>query len=334
MRVVETEIAVVGAGPAGLAAARALQSAGRGVAVFDRGAIAEHVSRYPTYMTFFSTADLLELDGFPLIIAGEKPSRREYLNYLRRFVKEMRLDARTGCEIVGCEGEKGAFRLSARDRSGEGFDVRAERVVLATGAYASPQRLGVPGEDLPKVSHYFTEVHPYFGSRVLIVGGGNSAAETALELWRAGVEVAICHRRAKFKDSIKYWLAPDLENRVKNGEIRAFMPARVVEIRPRSVVIRPDGAEPTEIENDFVLALTGYRPDPGFLSRFGVSIDAATGRPRFDETTLESERPGVYMVGVMLAGNVSSEIFIENSRTHGERIVAHLANGATGEKPK
>lgn len=328
METINSDIAIVGGGPAALASAHTLQSAGRRVVVLEKGCLAAHVARFPTFLKFFSTPDLLELAGFPLIITQEKPTREEYLNYLRRFVREMKLDVRMGHEILGMEEANGAFRLTGRDRTDQVFEVRAEKVILATGAYDTPQRLGVPGEDLPKVSHYFEEVHSYFGSKVLIVGGKNSAVETAMELWRAGVhDVSICHRDVKF-GSLKYWLEPDIENRIKNGEIKAYRPYRIVEITPKSVRLQSGRLPVQEIENDFVLAMTGYRPNPDFLARFGISTDPENGRPVHDPTTLESERPGVYMVGVMLAGNVSGEIFIENSRTHGEQILAHLSNGS------
>lgn len=322
MNEIQTQIAIIGGGPAGLAAAHTLQEAGLSVVVLEKGSVAEHVAQGPTYMTYFSTPDLLELAGFPLIVTREKPTRQEYLFYLRRFVQEKKLDVRTGHEVATIEGEEGAFRVLGSDRHGDPFCVRAEWVVLATGAFASPQRLGVPGEDLSKVTHQYKEVHSYFGSKVLVVGGKNGAVETALELWRAGIEVSLCYRRAEFT-GLKYWLGPDIENRIRKGEIKAWMPADVIEIRPRSVLLSYAGGR-VEIENDFVVALTGYRPDPEFLGRMGVSTDAATGRPNHDPATLESERRGVFMAGVMLAGNVSGEIFIENSRTHGETILAAL----------
>ena len=323
-----TQIAIVGGGPAGLATAQILQSAGHSLITFDKGPIAAHIARLPPYMTFFSTADLLEIGGFPLIISREKPTRQEYLNYLRRFVREFKLDVRTGHEVIALNGEKGTFGLRGRNRCGEEFEVHAERVVLATGAFDTPRMLDIPGEDLSKVSHYYSEVHSYFGMKVLIIGGKNSAVEAALELWRSGIDVSICHRGFEF-GTLKYWLAPDIENRVANGEIKAYRPAEAVEIRPHSVLLRMHSGETLEVANDYVLALTGYRPDPKLLARFGISVDSETDRPSFNSTTLESERPGVYIVGVMLAGNVSGEIFIENSRTHGEKILAHLNNGSS-----
>lgn len=319
----ETEIAIIGGGPSGLAAGEVLQRAGFEVVILEKGRIADHVSRFPTFMRFFSTADLLELSGFPLIVTQEKPTREEYLNYLRRFVRESGLDVRLGHGVKAVEGSCGAFRILGENRRGEGFEVQAERVVVATGAYAHPHRLGVPGEDLPKVSHYFTEVHDYYGQKVLIVGGKNSAVAAALELWRGGVDVMICHRRAEF-GPVKYWLGPDIENRVKNGEIRAFMSAHVKEILPATVRIERESGGEIEIENDAVLALTGYGPDAKWLRSLGVGVDEQTGRPEHNPKTLESNRPGLYMVGEMLSGDISGVIFIENSRTHGELVAAHL----------
>ncbi len=330
METFKTEIAIVGGGPAGLATANTLQEAGWSALVLERGAVAEHIVQFPTYLTFFSTANLVELGGFPLTIASEKPTRQEYLGYLRRFVHEKKINVKTGHEVLSLSGRDGAFKLAGRNRHGEEFVVQSKKVVLATGAFATPQMLNIPGENLPKVSHYFREVHPYFGSKVLVIGGRNSAVEAALELWRAGVEVSICHRHAKF-GSLKYWIEPDIENRIKNGEIHVYRPTRVIEIRPHSVVLQRKGRSPEEIPNDYVLALTGHRPDPELLGRFGVRSDPKTCRPIHNPATLESERLGLYIVGVMLAGNVSSEIFIENSRTHGQKILAHLNNGVSAK---
>lgn len=319
----KTEIAIVGGGPSGLATADTLQRAGWSVMVFERGAIAQHVSQYPTYMEFFSTSELVELGGMPLTIASPKPNRQEYLNYLRRFTTEREIDIKLFHGIETVEGSDGAFRLSGHTRYDDPFTAQAEKIILATGAYATPEKLNVPGEDLPKVSHYFKEVHPFYGSKVLVIGGGNSAAEAALDLYRAGVEVSLLMRRTEW-GHIKYWVKPDIENRISAGEIPTFRPAQVLEIRPRSVIVQVEGQAEQEIENDYVLAMTGYRPDPKLLGVFGIEADPATGRPEHNPETFESSQPGIYMVGVMLAGNVSSAIFIENSRFHGQEIANDL----------
>lgn len=319
----DTQISIIGAGPAGLATADTLQRAGFQVALFEKGVIAQPMLSYPTYMTWFSTADLLELGGMPLVIGGDKPNRKEYLAYLRRFVIDRKLEVHIGHEALALEGRDGAFTLRGATRLGEPWECRASKVILATGAFGTPRPLDVPGENLPHVSHYYTEPHAYFGSKVLVVGGRNSAAEAALELWRAGVEVSICHRAERFR-SLKYWIEPDLENRIKAGQITAYRPARVLEIRPRTALLQVLDQPPVEVEADIVLALTGHIPDPALLERFGAAVEPGTTTPVYDPETLESSRPGLYIVGVMLAGNVSGEIFIENSRAHGERVLAHL----------
>lgn len=330
----QTQIAIVGAGPSGLAAADTLQRAGFRVILFDKGVIAEPMLDYPTYMTWFSTADLLELGGMPLTVGGDKPTRKEYLAYLRRFVSERRLDVRVGHEARSLAGSDGAFILRGVTRLGEPWECAAAKVVFAAGAFGTPRALGVPGENLPHVSHYYKEPHAHYGSKVLVVGGRNSAVEAALELWRAGVEVSVCHRAERFR-SLKYWLEPDIENRIGAGRIKAYRPARVLEIRPRSVVLQigddDSASRPIEIEADQVLALTGHIPDPALLARFGVAPPAGAEGPAYDPESLESSRPGLYIVGVALAGNVGGEIFIENSRTHGDRVLAHLRRaGLTG----
>lgn len=320
------DIVIAGSGPAALAAASTFQRDGLSVLVLERGSSpAAGITKYPYYMKFFSTAPNLEVEGFPLIITDEKPTREEYLNYLRRFVRERRIPVAlhrevTAIEPRGTPGEPGAFAVRAKSPWGEVFTYSARLVVVAIGAFDVPNALGCPGEDLPKVSHFFTEVHPYAFSRVAVVGGKNSAAETALLLFRAGAEVTIIHRGTAMAP-LKFWLQPDLENRIRSGEIRAHFSSRVAGIRPHEIVVEGPGGVRTTLANDFVLAMTGYRPDTALLEKFGIGVDSATARPAFDPDTLESNVPGIYLAGVMLSGSIGGEIFIENSRHHGEVIL-------------
>ncbi len=310
---------VVGAGPTGLACGIELKKRGLRARLFDKGCLTNSLCNYPTNMVFFTTPELLEIGGIPMTCLGEKPLRVEALKYYRRVAQHYQLDIRQYEPVLGFEGSPGAFRVRTRDRNGVEHEYRSRFVVLATGYYDRPNLLGVPGEDLPKVSHYYREPFPYFDQDVLVVGGKNSAAIAALELYRAGARVTLVHRRERLSDSIKYWIRPDIENRIRNGEIRAYFQTTVREILPDSVILNTPGGE-VALKNDFVFALTGYHPDTEFLARHGIRFDEATQRPRVNPDTLESERPGVYLAGVVVAGMHTNEIFIENGRFHGEKI--------------
>lgn len=318
------DLVVVGAGPAGLAVANAAKENGLDCLIIERGAVANSVLNFPTNMKFFSTANLIELADVPLIIRDDKPSRTEALNYYRRFaeVKNLPIDLYRNVEDIERSGE--FFDIRTTGRRGDAHDYRSRNIVLSTGAYDNPRKIGVLGEDLDKVTHYYKEPHPYFRQKVLIVGGRNSAAEAALEIWRNGGEVTISYRGPAFH-SMKYWVQPDLENRVRSGEIRALMNSHVKEIRPSDVVLEVEGRE-VVIENDFVLILTGYEPDTSLFDRVGIQYDPVSKRPKMNPETFESNIPGIYLAGVICAGNISGEIFIENSRCHGEPIVDHILN--------
>ena len=335
----DADVVVVGAGPAGLAVAEHLQR--EGVArciIVDKGAVAEAISQYPAFMTFFSTRELLELGGMPLTIPHEKPTRREYLAYLQRFVQHHGLDVRPGMDVRDVRrvpgrqpGQPGAFEVMAHPTQAAPatpgpVTYRSRFVVLATGAWDHPQMLGIPGEDLPKVSHRYTESHRYIGRRVMVIGGRNSAVELALELYRAGAHVDLSYRRTSFDGhGLKYWLRPDIDNRLKKGEIGNHLGTVPVSIAPDHVRLRrlDDGHEYT-VGNDFVLCMTGYLPDTGLLKRSGVTVDDATRCPTFDPATLESNVAGLFVAGVLLQGNMSGHVFIENSRDHGLPIAAGM----------
>jgi thioredoxin reductase (NADPH) len=318
------DAAIAGAGPTGLACGIELKKRGLKAVLFDKGCLVNSLYHYPTQMVFFTTPELLEIGGIPMTSLNEKPVRIEALKYYRRVAEHYQLDVRQYTAVEGLSGEDGSFTVHTRGRDGAARDFRARKVILATGYYDKPNLLNAPGEDLPKVIHYYKEPHPYYGHDVLVVGAKNSAAIAALELHWTGARVTLVHRGPELSSSIKYWIRPNLENRIKAGEIRAFFNTTVKEIRPASVLLdTPEGE--TEIANDFVFAMTGYRPDTEFLGRHGIVFDAATRRPRLNPETLESERPGVYLAGVLVAGMHTNEIFIENGRFHGAQIAADIA---------
>lgn len=318
------DAAIVGAGPTGLACGIELRKRGLRAVLFDKGCLTNSLYHYPTNMVFFTTPELLEIGGIPMTSLNEKPVRVEALKYYRRVAEHYELDIRQYTAVEGFSGEDGDFIVRTRDRLGAARDFRASKVILATGYYDKPNYLNVPGEDLPKVLHYYKEAHPYYGHDVLVVGGKNSAAIAALELHWTGARVTLAHRGEALSNSIKYWIRPNIENRIKNGEIRAYLGSTVTRIEPESVTLATPEGEVT-IRNDFVFAMTGYRPDTEFLGRHGIAFDAESGRPRLNPETLESERAGVYLAGVLVAGMHTNEIFIENGRFHGAQIAGDVA---------
>ena len=315
------DIAVVGAGPCGLAVGVAARDAGLRAALFDRGCLVQSIVDYPTYMTFFSTPERLEIGGVPFVVADAKPSRREALAYYRAVASRHELDVRQYEEALAIAREEERFRLETRTRGGESRETLASAVVLATGALAHPNRLGVPGDDAPKVLHAFEEAHPYWDQDVLVVGGGNSAVESALALYRAGARVTVAHFEDRFDRNVKPWILPDIRNRIEGGEIGIRWRGRVAEVRRDTVLLRDESDGLEELANDWVFAMTGWRPDHAFLHGIGVRTDPETGVPEHDPETLETNVAGVFVAGVLTAGFDANKIFIENSRHHGELIV-------------
>jgi thioredoxin reductase (NADPH) len=318
---------VVGAGPIGLACAVSARRRGLDPLVIDAGALTNSIVHYPIGMTFFTTPDLLEIGGHPLSCAGQKPTREEALKYYRGVTRSEGLRVRTFTRLVTARAGADGIRCDLRgSRGGESLVCR--RLVLATGYYDQPNLLGVPGEDRPQVSHRFDEAHRSFGLDVVVIGGKNSAVEAALELYRAGARVTLVYRRDEFRPTVKYWLKPDIENRVKAGEIAARFGAHVVRIDEREVTITVGGRE-ERLPADRVYALTGYQPDFDLFRRIGIELDEETGRPHCDPETLETNVPGVHMAGSITAGRAISEVFIENGRFDGERIFG----GSQAPKP-
>ena len=315
------DVAIVGAGPGGLACAIAAQKHNLNYLVIEKGCLVNSVFYFPTNVTLFSTPELLEIGGIPFIIPAEKPSRKDLLGYYRRVTEHFDLKINLNEKVESISGQKGDFQIqTSRNKI-----YSAKNIVIATGQYDTPNLMNIPGEDLEKVSHYYTEAHSYCRKKVTIIGGKNSAVEAALDLYRHGAEVTVIHRGDDFGKSVKYWILPDIKNRVKEGKIHAYFNTAVKEIKEDSLIVEKDGVE-TELENDFVFALTGYRPDMGFLKNAGIELDS-TLTPVHDAETLETNVPGVYIAGVIIAGCEGSKVFIENTRNHGTKIIGHI-NGS------
>jgi thioredoxin reductase (NADPH) len=319
------DVLIVGAGPAGLAAAIAAQARGLSFVVLEKGALVNSLLHYPSEMVFFTTPELMEIGNLPFVSPHDKPTRQEALRYYRRVTDHFALDIRFGERVAGLTRDADGQFVAVSERAIGGTETRRARfVVLASGAYDVPNRLRIRGEDLPHVSHYYREAHSYYRRRVVIVGGKNSAAEAALDLYRAGAHVMLVHRGAALGDSIKYWVKPDIENRIKEGTIRARFETRVIEITPAEVVL--DGPERTREPADAVLLLTGYRSDPVLLRQAGAQVDEATGAPVHDEATFETTVAGLFVIGAVVAGMQSGRIFIENGRFHGEVAIREIAS--------
>ena len=321
--IAEFDVLVIGAGPTGLACAIEAQRAGFKVLSVDKGCVVNSLYHYPANMTFFTTSELLEIGDIPFPSTHSKPTRMEALEYYRRVAEHYKLQIRQYERVTAVEGSDGAFRVHTADRFDRQHEYRARKLVVSTGYYDLPNLMNIPGEQLAKVKHYYGEPHPYFDTDVAVIGGKNSAAIAALELWRHGARVTLIHRGSAMHRHVKYWILPDIENRIKNGEIKAFFDTSVREIREDALLLTtPDGER--EIKNDFVFALTGYRPDFEFLRSLGIDISGPDQCPVCNQESLESNVPGIYLAGVIVAGSRTSEIFIENGRFHGKQIADAL----------
>ena len=320
------DVIVIGAGPTGLACAIEAKRAGLRPLVIDKGCLCNSLFHYPTNMVFFTTPELMEIGDLPMTISGEKPTRTEALKYYRKAAEHDQLELRLYETVLRVEGSDGRFAVHTQTTTGVSDLHRSKKIVIATGYYDLPNRLSVPGEDLPHVSHYYTEAHPFWGQDVVVIGGKNSAAEAALDLFRGGARVTLVHRRPELGASIKYWVRPDIENRIKVGQVKALMNARVTRIEREQVWVQGDngdGARP--IPAKAVFALTGYHPDFEFLEQQGIRLDPVTRKPDYNPETHESNMPGIYLAGVVIGGTQPGEIFIENGRFHGKQIIRALA---------
>lgn len=312
------DVLIVGAGPSGLACAIEAQKKGLTSAVLDKGSIVDAIRRFPTNLTFFSTPELLEIGNVPFITPTFRPTRTDIVRYYHRVAKEFSLDIKTGAEVQSVEKSSDVFVVITSGRN-----YRARNIVFATGYFDNPNPFDVAGNSLPKVLRYYSEPYLYAGKNVAVVGGKNSAVEIALELFRNGSQVTIIHRGPKFSEGVKYWILPDIENRIKAGEIRAFFETTVAEIRPTELVLA--GKHAGSIPNDVVFIMIGYRPDNTLLERLGVLIDQTTIAPIHNAVTMQTNIDGVYVAGSIAAGKLNNKIFIENGRLHGALIIDSIA---------
>lgn len=320
----EHQVAIIGAGPTGLACGIELKRRNIDTILFDKGCVVNSLYNYPTNMVFFTTPELLEIGDIPMTSLNEKPGRTEALKYYRRVADLYGLNIHQYEKVDSIGGEDGAFSVVTTNRQGAKQNYAIKKVILATGYYDRPNMLEVPGEELPKVIHYYKEAHPYYGHDVAVVGGKNSAAIAALELHWTGARVTLIHRRPALSDNVKYWIRPNIDNRIKNGEVKAYFDSHITEIRETEIDIQtPDG--PITLKNDFVFAMTGYHPDTEFLAAHGIAFDEETRRPYTHPETLESARKGIHLAGVVVAGMHTNEVFIENGRFHGKQIAEALA---------
>lgn len=313
------DLIIVGGGPIGLVCGIEAKKAGLRHFILEKGTLVNSIYRFPANMTFFSTSILLEIGNVPFISHADKPTRTEALEYYRRIADAWDLPIHLYEAVREILKEEAGFRVRT-DKE----EYRANNVVLSTGFYDTEVRLGIPGEELPKVRHYYDEAHPYYRQKVAVIGAGNSACDVALECWQKGAEVTLIVREPQLKESIKYWIKPNIENRIREKNIASYFNAEVVEIRPKNLLVRQEG-KVFEIENDFVLAMTGYQPDYAFMEDAGIVFEDDEFRtPVHDPATLETNVPGLYLAGVIVGGLKTNKWFIENTRDHGKKIIDHI----------
>jgi thioredoxin reductase (NADPH) len=315
---------VIGAGPTGLACGIELKKRGVKAVLIEKGCIVNSIYHYPTNMVFFTTPELLEIGDIPMTSLNDKPNRTEALKYYRRVADHYKLDVHQYETVLSVTGRDGAYVVMTSDRLDNEHCYQAKKIVVATGYYDVPRTLDCPGADLPKVIHYYKEAHPFYDHDVAIIGAKNSAAIAALELWWTGARVTLIHRGPGIHNNVKYWIKPNIENRIKNGEIPGYFNSEVIQIKPDRILVRTPEND-VELKNDFVLAMIGYQPDLEFLGSMGITLQPETQRPLTDDETLESERKGIYLAGVIVAGMHTNEIFIENGRFHGKKIADAIA---------
>jgi thioredoxin reductase (NADPH) len=317
------DIICIGAGPTGLATAIEAKRAGMRPLVIDKGCLCNSIYHYPVNMVFFTTPELLEIGDLPLVCAAEKPTRVEALKYYRKAAEHYGLELCLYELVLRVDGQDGNFTVVTKTEKGTEERYSSKKIAVATGYYDLPNELGVPGEELPHVSHYYTEPHEFWNQDVVVIGGKNSAAEAALDLFRNGARVTLVHRQKDLGATIKYWVRPDIENRIKAGQVKALFETRVKQITKDDAVVE-NGAGEKRLPARQVFALIGYHPDFAFIEKLGVQLDPVSRRPSLDPNTLESNVPGIHLAGVVIGGRHTGEIFIENGRFHGKQIIEAL----------
>ena len=317
------DVLVVGAGPTGLACAIEAQRAGFRAVLVDKGCVCNSLFHYPSNMTFFTTPELLEIGDMPFSSPNQKPTRNEALEYYRKVADHYQLDIRQYQRVEGVSGEDGGFAVRTVDRFGRELTYGARKLIISTGYYDLANYMDIPGENLPKVFHYYHDPHPYYDLDVLVIGGKNSAAIAALDLWRHGARVTLVHRGPAMHRHVKYWILPDIQNRIKNGEVAAYFESSVIRIDIDTVTLATPKGD-VVLPNRFVFAMTGYHPDFDFLTSLGIQLEEKDRCPVCDPQSLESNVPGIYLAGVIVAGDRTNEIFIENGRFHGRQIADDL----------
>ncbi|MGM1045176.1 MAG: YpdA family putative bacillithiol disulfide reductase [Bacillota bacterium] len=319
------DVLIIGAGPCGLSAAIECGKRGLSSELIDKHNVVHSIYLYPTHMQFFSTAEMLEIGNIPFAISNDKPYRDEALAYYRRVAKHYSLNLSPYEEATSIEKlPDGSFRVHTRKRSGVESYREAKNVVISTGYFDHPNYIGIPGEDLEKVTHYFREAHPYAGMKTAIIGGSNSAVDAAMELIRVGADVSVIYRGKEVSENIKPWVRPLFEGLVTKGKIKVYVESSVTEIRETSITVTSNDGNEQSIDNDFVLALTGFRPDRKLLSSSGVELDEDMEKPHYNPETMETTVPGLYVAGVIASGRNANEVFIETGRLHGRLIAEHL----------
>ena len=322
----QVDVLIVGGGPCGLAAAISTQNIGLKTLVIEKGNVVEAIYNYPTHQTFFSTSEKLSIGGVPFIVEERKPKRNQALVYYREVVKLNNIDVHKYEQVQKVEKSENNFKVYTSKET-----YLAKYVVIATGYYDHPNYMNIPGEELSKVHHYFKEGHPYFGLDVLVIGGKNSAIDAALELNKAGANVTVAYRGSEYSPSIKPWVLPEFDGLVRNDEVQMHFETEVIKIATSDVTLKSNKTGEFHIPNDYVFAMTGYHPDHAFLKQMGIQIDEATGRPSYDAETMETNVEGIFIAGVIAAGNNANEIFIENGRFHGDQIAKEIKRKSENE---